>query len=53
MNRSNSFVARFVGVVAGTLLLTMTAAFLSIPYSMSAHPGEASTRPTSDAYHPT
>ncbi|MFA6313166.1 MAG: hypothetical protein WCV99_03995 [Sterolibacterium sp.] len=52
MNHRRNFVASLVGVVAGTFLMTMTAAFLTIPYSMSAHPGEASSRATSDAYHP-
>lgn len=51
MNRSTSFVATLVGVVAGSFLLTMTVAFLVIPFAMSAHPGEASARPTSEAYH--
>lgn len=52
MNHPPSFVATLVGIVAGTVLLTMTAAFLVIPYSMSAHPGEASARFTADTYHP-
>ena len=47
------FAAQLMIVVAGVVLTVMTAAFLLLPYSMSAHPGEMPAHQVAGSYHPT
>lgn len=46
------FFATLFSVVLGTLLIVMSVAFVSIPMSLGAHPGEAITAVSPAAYHP-
>lgn len=41
MFRSNPFVAELLSVIAGAMIVVATVAFLTIPYSLERHPGEA------------
>lgn len=43
--RETEFFGQFVSVVAGSLLLVMTCAFLSIPATLSAPPGAVAAAP--------
>jgi hypothetical protein len=52
MNRLPNFVFQLLSVVVGVFLLVMTTAFISLPYSMSAHPGEMPALGMLGAYHP-
>jgi hypothetical protein len=47
------FATQLMIVVAGVVLTVMTAAFLLLPYSMSAHPGEMPAHQVAGSYHPT
>lgn len=39
------FVQRFAAVTFGTLLMVFSVAFVSIPYSLSGHPGDVLASP--------
>lgn len=52
MNRLPNFVSQLLTVVVGVFLLVMTTAFISLPYFMSAHPGETPVLGMLGAYHP-
>jgi hypothetical protein len=41
MFRSNPFIAELLSVIAGVMIVVATVAFLTIPYSLERHPGEA------------
>lgn len=41
MSSAKIFFAEFITVVAGAIFLVMTAAFITIPYNLAGHPGEA------------
>lgn len=47
-----SFPLALLSAVLGTVLLVMTVAFISVPLSIGAHPGEAAAGPK-PAFHPT
>jgi hypothetical protein len=48
------FVRTLIGLVVGVLILVATAGFVSIPYSLSGHPGEVMLSAAhSTTYHPT
>jgi hypothetical protein len=48
------FVLTLIGLIAGVLILVATAGFVSIPYSLSGHPGEVTVGAANAAkYHPT
>jgi hypothetical protein len=54
MHQGPSFATNLIAVIAGLLLLMMTAAFVLVPYALSGHPGEAKIiSAASQAYHPT
>ena len=48
-----NFIIRLLTVVAGVVLLVMSAAFVLLPYSLSAHPGETPSRAVPEAFHAT
>jgi len=41
MSRSPNFARRLVAVIGGASLIVASVAFITIPYSLGAHPGEA------------
>lgn len=51
MNQFPEFVSQLATVVIGVFLFVMTAAFVLLPYSMSAHPGETPIHAASGPYH--
>jgi hypothetical protein len=52
--RTPDFVPTLIGLVAGVLILVATAGFVSIPYSLSGHPGEITLGAVhTSAFHPT
>jgi len=53
MSHLQEFVSQLAAVAIGVFLLVMTTAFILLPYSMSAHPGEAPALGMVGAYHPT
>lgn len=52
-HKSPAFLTTFLPVVLGTLLLVMSVAFVSIPFSLGAHPGEPVLAAAPAAFHPT
>lgn len=53
MSKSPHFLTRWVAVVGGVLLVVASAAFITIPYSLGGHPGEAIAIGASQtSYHP-
>jgi len=53
MNGLRNPIANVVGIVISVFLAIMTIAFLLLPYALSAHPGEAVTRPGAEVFHRT
>ena len=53
MSQLPDFAIRLLTIVAGVVLLVMSAAFVLLPYSLSAHPGETPTRAAPGAFHAT
>lgn len=51
--KSPAFLTTFLPVVLGTLLLVMSVAFVSIPFSLGGHPGEPAILAATTAFHPT
>ncbi len=52
MDASLKFVVKqWVGAVATTLVLVICVAFLSIPYSLGGHPGEARVPDANSEWH--
>jgi hypothetical protein len=49
MEAQTSFAASMFRVVVSVLFVTMTIAFLTIPYSLSMHPGDPSSQLASAA----
>jgi len=52
-NPLRAFICQFVGVVAAALLPVALVAFLSIPFALGGHPGEALPTATPFARHMT
>lgn len=50
MSRSPNFARRLVTVIGGVLLVVASVAFITIPYSLGAHPGEALVLGASQSY---
>lgn len=48
-----SFLATLLSTVLATLLLVMSVAFVSLPFSLRAHPGEAVVTASAAPFHPT
>ncbi len=53
MSRLPNFVVQLLTVFAGLVLLVMSMAFVMLPYSLSAHPGETSKPPVARSFHAT
>jgi hypothetical protein len=53
MCRLPNFVVQLLTVFAGLFLLVMSMAFLMLPYSLSAHPGEKPAPPVASSFHAT
>jgi hypothetical protein len=53
MCRLPNFVVQLLTVFAGLLLLVMSMAFVMLPYSLSAHPGDKSVPPVARSFHAT
>jgi hypothetical protein len=53
MSRLPKFVSEMLTVIAGVVFLVMTVAFVVLPFSMAAHPGDAALPSTSASFHPT
>jgi hypothetical protein len=51
MTRLPEFVCQMLTVVAGVFFLVMSAAFIMLPYSLGAHPGEAQAHVATSTYH--
>jgi hypothetical protein len=51
--KTQTFVPNLLAVVVGTLLFVMSVAFVSIPLSLGAHPGEKAAAVTKATFHPT
>ena len=52
-HKTPAFLATLIPVVLGTLLLVMSVAFVSIPISLGAHPGEGLAAASTTAFHAT
>jgi hypothetical protein len=53
MCRLPNFVVQLLSVFAGLVLLVMSMAFVMLPYSLSAHPGEKSVPAAAGVFHAT
>jgi hypothetical protein len=53
MSRLPKFVSEILTVVAGVVFLVMTVAFVVLPFSMAAHPGDEAQPSASASFHPT
>lgn len=51
MCRLPNFVAHLLTVFVGLVLLVMSMAFVMLPYSLSAHPGEKSVPSVAGTFH--
>lgn len=51
--KSPAFLATLIPAVLGPLLLVMSVAFVSIPFSLGKHPGEPMAAASAAAFHPT
>ena len=47
------FISQYLGVVIATLMAVILIAFLSIPFSLGGHPGDARPVSTAAAWHVT
>jgi hypothetical protein len=45
------FISQYLGVVIATLMPVILVAFLSIPFSLGGHPGDARPASTAAAWH--
>ena len=53
MSQLPKFVSEMLTVVAGVVFLVMTVAFVMLPFSMAAHPGDAAAPTVATSFHPT
>ncbi len=53
MFRLPKFLSDLLTVVAGVVFLVMTVAFVALPFSMAAHPGDVALPSASASFHPT
>lgn len=53
MFRLPKFLSDLLTVFAGVVFLVMTVAFVTLPVSMGAHPGDVAVPPASTSFHPT
>ena len=53
MSRLPDFMVQLLSVFAGLVLLVMSVAFVMLPYSLSAHPGEKPVPPVTRSFHAT
>jgi hypothetical protein len=53
MSHLPKFVSEMLTVVAGVVFLVMTVAFVMLPFSMAAHPGDAAAPSVAAPFHPT
>jgi len=54
MSKSPNFARRLIAVICGVLLVVASVAFITIPYSLGGHPGEAIAMGANQQYfHPT
>ena len=53
MPNTISFVPQLLSVVGGTVFVVMTFAFVTLPYTLSAHPGDAPIANVTQTFHAT
>ncbi len=53
MSRLPKFVSEMLTVVVGVVFLVMNVAFVMLPFSMAAHPGDAAAPSVAASFHPT
>ena len=53
MSRLPKFVSEMLTEVAGVVFLVMSVAFVMLPLSMAAHPGDTAAPPVAASFHPT